>query len=187
MADQRNKVLLGIAAVLAVLRFGIVPWIDSQAQARERLQVLTQRLDRSVGVVQNRKAILDAQKTLRAASARAHGRFPAAPSAEAFRLDNQRRIGAIVTASGAQLALFDWLLEGRLKDTDLSYGRVRFQVDGPLRDVVRAHAELEGNLPSLVVREVQLNLSSPAAGPDEARTTMTVIGDLFFRQQGKSP
>jgi hypothetical protein len=180
MASTRNTWLLGIAVLLAVVRFIALPWVHAQAEARERLQVLTQRLDRSVGLQQNREAILGARKTFETATASARRRFPAPRTAEAFHLESQRRIGALVTASGLQLALFDWLLDGRIEDAGLAYARTRFQVEGPLRDVVRVHGELEGNLPFMAVREVQLNLVNAAPRLDDTRATMTIVADLYF-------
>jgi len=177
---SRNAWLLGVAAVLALLRFVVLPWGHTQADAHEGLQVLTQRLDRSVGVTQNRAAILSTRTQLETAAAAARSRFPSPPSAEAFRLDSQRRIGAIVSTSGLKLALFDWTLEGKLADAGLGYGRARFQVEGPLRDIARVHGELEGSLPFLAVREVQLNVMNAAPGLDDTHATLTMVADLFF-------
>jgi len=182
---RRNAWLLGVAAVLALLRFVVQPWAHAQTEAHEQLQVLTQRLDRSVGVKQNRTAILGARTALETATAAARSRFPSSPSAEAFRLDSQRQIGAIVSASGLQLALFDWTLEGKLEDAGLAYGRVRFQIEGPVRDIARVHGELEGSLPFLAVREAQLNLTGPVSGLDNTRATLTIVADLFFLAEAK--
>jgi hypothetical protein len=183
MTDQRRALLLGIAAVLALLRFGVMPWIQAQNDARDRLQVLTQRLDRSVGVVSNRDAILAARDQLSGAAAAARSRFPAAASREAFQLDSQRRVGAVISTTGLKLALFDWVLDGKVDDAGLEYGRIRFQVEGPLRDMVRLHGDLEGTLPFLVVREVQLNFRGEAAALDDTAVTLSVVADLFFRLQ----
>ena len=187
MASPRYRLLLGIAAVLAALRFGVVPWVEAQAAARERLQVLTQRLDRSVGVIDNREAVLSAAESLEAAAGEARARFPEFDSAESFRLEGQRRIGALAAASGLSLAVFDWVLEGAVEASGVAYGRTRFQVEGALRDVVRLHGELEGQLPTLSVRELQLNLAGPAAGVGETRATLTVLADLFYRPREASP
>lgn len=183
MTDQRRALLLVIAAVLALLRFGVVPWVQAQNDARDRLQVLTQRLDRSVGVVGNRDAILAARDQLRGAAEAARARFPTAASPEAFRLDSQRQVGAIVAAAGLQLALFDWVLDGSVPDSGLSYGRIRFQVEGSLGDIARLHSQLEGALPSLAVRELQLNLRGEAQALDETTASITFVADLFFRLQ----
>jgi hypothetical protein len=183
MTDRRRALLLGFAAVLALLRFAVVPWNEAQGESRDRLQVLTQRLDRSVGVVRNRDAILAAREELGVAAEAARGRFPTAASPEAFRLDGQRRVGAVVSAAGLQLALFDWVLDGSVPDAGLGYGRIRFQVDGPLKDIARLHAELEGELPFLVVREMQLNFRGEAAALDDTPVSMTLVADLFFRPQ----
>lgn len=181
MASPRYRLLLGIAAVLAALRFGVVPWVEAQAAARERLQVLTQRLDRSVGVIENRDAVLAAAGALETATGEARARFPEFDSAETFRLEGQRRIGGLVAAGGLSLAMFDWVLEGMVEEGGLAWGRARFQAEGALRDVARLHGELEGSLPAMSVRELQLNVAGPAASLGDTRATLIVVADLFYR------
>lgn len=186
MADRRYRPLLGIAAALAFVRFVVVPWLDAQSEARERLQVMTQRLDRSTGVVQNREAIVAAAQELEAAAATARSRFPEADSVESFRLEGQRRIGGMVNAAGLKLAMFDWVLEGAVEEGGLAYGRARFQVEGALRDVARLHGEMEGSLPAMSLRELQLNVSSPAASLGETNATLIVVADFFYRTREPS-
>ena len=186
VADPRYRPLLGVAAALAFLRFVIVPWLDAQSDARERLQVLTQRLDRSTGVVQNREAILAAAQELEAATTTARSRFPEADSVESFRLEGQRRVGGMVNAAGLKLALFDWVLDGAVEEGRLAYGRARFQVEGALRDVARLHGELEGSLPAMSVRELQLNVAGPADSLGDTRATLMVVADLFYRPRESS-
>lgn len=181
MADRRTQLLLGVAAVLAGLRFIVVPWVDSQNDARDRLQVLTQRLDRSVGVAQNREAILAARQQLQEANAQAHERFPAAESVDAFRIQGQRRMAAVAAAAGLKLNLFEWLLDGQDPAAALAFGRVRLQVEGAPRDLARLHASLEGQLPHVAVREVQLTAPRGVAGPADGKATLTLVADVFFR------
>ena len=57
MTYSRNQVLLIVAAGLVVIRFVIVPWLNWQSEQRDALAVMTQRLDRAIGVIENREAI----------------------------------------------------------------------------------------------------------------------------------
>lgn len=184
MNDARVRLLVTIVAALAALRFIVVPWMSAQNEKREQLQVLTQRLDRSEGVVQNREAIAAARKALGARAESLRGRFPQAPGADAFRLDAQRRIGELARSAGVELEIFDWILEGENADAQLAYGRARLALEGPLRNVVRLHAELEGSSPNAAVRDVQLTLRAPAAGPGDIPANATMIVDLYYRKAG---
>jgi hypothetical protein len=187
MADQRARLLLGIAAVLAGLRFVVVPWIGSQDEARDQLQVLTQRLDRSEGVLQNRDAILSARDQLAAANEAARAHFPVAASVDAFRLDAQQGMAALAAANGLKLSLFDWLLDGAAGEAGLAFGRVRMQADGPPRDLARLHAALEAQLPHVAIREVQLSSARPVGGVGEGNPALTLVADVYFRLQEAKP
>lgn len=176
------RLLVTLVAALAVLRFLVLPWVSSQDEKREQLQVLTQRLDRSEGVVQNRAAIAAARRALGARGASLRGRFPQAPGADAFRLEAQRRIGELARGAGVELKVFDWILEGEDADARLAYGRARLSLEGPLRNLVRLHGELEGSSPNAAVRDLQLMLRAPAAGPGDVAANATLVVDLYYRK-----
>lgn len=182
MGEARVRLLLGIALLLVALRFVAVPWIQAQGEQRQRLQVLTQRLDRSLGVVGNGAAIGAAQRRLEADAATLRARFPEAADPEDFRLESQRAVGAVATRAGATLGLFDWLLDGEAAEARLAYGRVRIRFEGPLSKVILAHAELEASMPHAAVRELAVDLREPAAGPDETRAGATLVLDLYYRR-----
>jgi len=183
MADRRARALLAVAAVLAVLRFVVVPWIEAQNEAHDGLQVLTQRLERSVGVVQNREALSAARQGLAEANAQARERFPTAESVEAFRIEGQRRLGDLAVSAGLKLTLFDWLLDGKVEDAALAFGRVRVQVEGAPWELARLHTDLEGRLPHVAIREVQLSVPRGSSGAADGRATLTLVADVYFRLQ----
>ena len=181
--NDRRRMLLAIAATLAVARLVVVPWVEAQGAARERLQVLTQRLDRSAAVIGSREKVLAAREELRAATELALGPFPVADSVDAFRLDAQRQVAGIVESVGLQVSLFDWLLDGQVDKAGLRSGRIRLQVEGPVGDVARLHGELEGRLPFLAARDVQVNFQGMGPDLSEVRASLTLVADLYYREQ----
>jgi len=187
MNNRRNQWLLGIAVVLAALRFGVVPWLQAQAEARERLQVLTQRLDRSVGVRQNRGAILESREALAKAATLTIKRFPEAADPAAFRLEGQRQISTIVTGAGLKVVLFDWLLDGRVAGTGLAYGRARLQVEGSIRDLIAVEAGLEGAVSHMVILEADVSLPRGAEKADDSAGTLSIVADLYYTPKEAKP
>ena len=181
MAEPRIRLLLGITLLLVTLRFVAVPWIQAQGEQRQRLQVLTQRLDRSLGVVGNGEAIAAAQRHLGTDTTALRDRYPETADPEGFRLEAQRAIGAVVSRTGVTLGLFDWLLDGESAEARLAYGRVRIRLEGPLSKVILAHGELEASLPYAAVRELAVDLREPAARPDETQAGATLVVDLYYR------
>ena len=185
MADSRRRLLVGLVAVLAGLRFVVVPWIAAQNEQREGLEALTRRLDRSEGVVRNRSAIEATQKQLAARAEALRAQFPAAANPDEFRLAEQRRIGELARRLGVTVQVFDWILEGEDTAAGLKFGRARVNLEGPLPSLIRAHAALESGSPNGFVRDLRLNLAAPADGPSTVRATASLVIDLYFRA-GKS-
>lgn len=187
MGDARVRWLLGLALVLAVLRFAIVPWTRAQVEQRQQLEVLTQRLDRSVGVVENSAAILEAQGEVAAASAAARKPYPEVSDKEQFRLDAQRRLAAVAARGGAKVVLFDWVLDGAAEQAGLDYGRVNASIEGPLENLVAVHGQVEGELPFAAIREVKLDLRRGGAGSLNAEdATVAFVMDLYYRPARRS-
>ena len=181
MASSRYRWLVGIALLLGGLRLIFVPWMQWQSGQREQLQALTIKLDRSQNFMQNKATMQAVQKRLAQDVLTIGSQFPGAPNAEGFRLEAQREINAIALASGLKVTLFDWVLEGTVPDAGLAYGRARFKIQGPLRDIVRAHGLIEGNLRFAAVREFDLELQGSASGPTTDGATATFVADLYYR------
>jgi hypothetical protein len=177
----RNQLLLAVAAALATIRFLIVPWIDWQSEQHDALAVLTQRLDRAVGVVENRaaidKAVVEVEKSVNALRTR----FPAEVDVEPFRLTSQQQISSISQEFGLNVRLFEWMLDGEAAGGRLQYSRARVQLEGGARALAKGQAALETRLSHLVVREVNLAFGSPSGGPDDQGGNLSLVVDLYRR------
>ena len=181
MNGERNRWLLGIALVLAAIKFLLMPWLEHQAVAAERLAVLTQRLDRSTGVIQNRAAITQALGDLRAAVAAPRGRFPDAADASAFRLGAQQGVSAVVSQAGLSLKIFEWVVDGVAAAGGLEYSRARIQFEGGFKSVVDAEVRLETSFPNMAIRELNLIAATPLAEVNQSLVTLTLIADFHYR------
>lgn len=180
MTSTRYRWLFGVALLLAGLRFLIVPWMQFQSVQSEQLQALTAKLDRSQSLKGNGEIIERTHDRLVKDVESIRGRFPEASDAQGFKLDAQRQLNQIASSIGLKVTLFDWLIDGKEENSGLAYGRAKFRIEGSLRDVIRLHGEIEGQLRSTAVREFDLELQSPASGPglDGAAATFTV--DLYY-------
>ncbi len=176
------SVLLGVALVLLGLRVIVVPWVRAQDEAHDRLAVLTQRLDRSVGVIENRAAIEATRSRLAALAPAEQARFPTPADPQSYRLQVQQQVNQIAASVGLKVSLFDWMVDGELPESGLSYGRVRIRFDGPLRDLVRVHGEFEGQLQNAVVREYGFNAQTPVAAIDQSPGGAVFVVDLLYRR-----
>jgi hypothetical protein len=182
VAENRTQLLIGAVVVLAAVRFGLVPWAESQVEQRDRLQMLTQRLDRSEGVVANRDAILAAREKLAKDAEGYRERFTRAASTDEFRLVTQQRFSGLMQANGANVRVFDWVLDGDVPESGLSYGRARVTLEGPFRDVVRAHTELEAVMRAGAIREFTVTARAPAPEPGDTLVEGLMIVDFYYRK-----
>lgn len=185
VGESRNKFFLAVAASLAAVKFVLLPWLDNQNDARVSLEVLTQRLDRSLGVIQNRVQIITAEQSLREATGKNLVRFPYFPALDAMKLDVQVRVGEMAKAQNLRTGLFEWILAGEAEGTGLQFGRARLQVSGELRKLAVFHGELESAFPNMVVRELKIE-SVPVDRFDEYGGTFTIVSD-FYSKKAESP
>lgn len=188
MADPRVRWLLGVALVLVALRFAVVPWMQAQEERRQQLEVLTQRLDRSAAVVEDKAEILAAQGRLESISKAARAIFPEVEDKERFRLDAQRMLSGIAGRGDVKVTLFDWIVDGESASAGLAYGRVNASLQGPLDSLVAVHGQVEGEMPFAAVREVKLETpGNGASGLAEESATLLLVIDLFYRPAASEP
>jgi hypothetical protein len=183
--SPRDRLLLGAAVVLAVVKFALLPTFAFFDESREQLTVLTDRLDRSVGVVQNQQAIQKSEKYLATRFSELGTRVPAAESADLFRLEAQQRLGDIVARSEAKLDVFDWVVEDTRLGPGLRAARARLQVSGTVKTIAAMQASLEGELPFVIVRDIRFRTEYPV-GFDASGANATFEIDLLFRAQGST-
>jgi len=185
VGDSRVRWLLGLALVLVALRFALVPWAEAQVERRQQLEVLTQRLDRSAGVIEDKSEILAAQGRLRKLSKATLEIFPEVDDQDRFRLDAQRMLSGIAGRGDVKVTLFDWIVDGDSAKAGLAYGRVNASLQGPLESLVAVQGQVEGEMPFAAVREVKLETpGNGVSGLADASATLLLVIDLFYRPVG---
>ena len=178
--NSRVRLLLGFAALLAVLRFVVVPWVDAQGETRDRLFAVTRQLDRAEAIVdagtdlQARRDALDVQLRKLAEPA------PLAQAGAQHRVQVQRELRALVESAGLQLKSFEWILDGEAEAAGMAFGRVRLQLEGSLREVADAHVSIEAGFPNVFVRDMSMNLRRGGGLRSTANATLEL--DLYYRR-----
>ncbi len=189
MTRSRYRTLLAVAIALASVRFVIVPWLEHQSQRRDALQILTQRFDRSEGLIAARETIVIQAKTVETASLKARTRYPVAVNAAEFRLQIQQKLASLAQECGVLIPVFDFLSEGEESKAGLNFVRVRLQFQGPIGSVARLHGLMEGNLRHVFIRRLQFDSQTPIAGGVDAGVQGYFLLDAYFIVgiPGKSP
>jgi hypothetical protein len=182
-----NRWLLGLAALLATIKFMLLPWLDHQAEHVERLEVLTQQLDRSVGVIANRQSIIKAVEQVESSTVAARLRFPDVSDPQGFRLTVQQGIGGAAAQASVNVRVFEWIVDGEVKPARLAFSRARVQMDGGFRSLASFQASLEGEYPNMTVREINLSAPAMIGAPNESSASLTIVADFFFRPVASEP
>jgi hypothetical protein len=181
MSSLASRPLLLMLAALLAIRFAVMPWMDWAEETRGELEVLTQRLDRSVGVVANSDAIRASSKRLAERSAALRPLFRDAADAEDFKLATQQEVTGWFADSGARLEVFDWLVTEDVKTSNsvLRRVRARVQLAGGLRALAVLQGKLEASMPAAVVRETRVRVVGSADNPSDLAASMTLVIDFY--------
>lgn len=178
--NSRVRQMLRLAVVLAIMRFVAVPWIGMQADTRERLEAVTGQLDRAEAISIAGSELELRRDAFAASVAELTARAPLAQAGSEYRLQVQRELRAAVESAGLKLNIFEWVLDGEAEATGLSFGRVRLQLEGSLRNLAEAHVDIEAGFPNVFVRDLEMNVRG--GGRLDSVATATMELDLFYRR-----
>jgi hypothetical protein len=187
MNADRTKWLLMAVLLLAVVKFVVMPWREQQAESAQSLQVLTQRLDRSAGVVLNKEKILITRDQLRRANAPVAALFPLSSGDAEAQLSVQSSMDAVLQRHGLKLGLFDWVATNVEAGGSLRYSRFQLQTSGETSVLARFLADVESGSQQIVIREVSLQgqpLLRGASAGDQSE--LRLVADVYFRIKGSS-
>lgn len=177
---KQTRLLLGLAAALAIVRFVVVPWVNAQADVHDRAFAVTRQLDRAEAIVGAGSELQARRDALDAVVQELAGRAPLATAGSQHRVQVQRELRAAVESAGLELKVFEWVLDGEAEAAGLSFGRVRLQIEGPLRNVAEAHVGIESGFPNAFVRDLSVVVRRGGQLSTTASATMEL--DIYYRR-----
>ena len=168
MLSDRYRTLLVLAVALASIRFILLPWLEWQGQRVEELRILTDRLERSVAVQQNRDVILKSRQMLDAELSKTQQLFPTAGNVADYRLEAQQALSALAAQNAVVMQSHEWVLEREVADSSVRCLRWRASFTGSARNVAGFQGGLEAGTPNLIPIDFVLNPSGPLVNADSA-------------------
>lgn len=177
--SSRVRLLLVLVAVLAGIRFVVVPWTEAQADTHDRLFAITRQLDRAAALVETGDELATRRDALAGVVAELAARAPFASPGSEHRVQVQRELRGVIESAGLQLQVFEWVLDGEAEAAGLVFGRVRLQLVGSLRNLAAAHVGIEAGLPHAFVRELLVNVRRGGQLDTSANAIMEL--DLYYR------
>jgi hypothetical protein len=144
---------------------------------------MTKQYDRSAWLIENREAINRRSVALTGEMARVRAIYPEVASPEEYRLQVQQQLAAVAQVCGLTISVFDVVSEGDFQSADLKFLRVRLQTSGSLKQFVRFHGQIEGDLKNAFLRKVRIENSMPSDSPTDAVVQAVIIVDIYFRSK----
>ena len=176
---DRVRMMLIVVAVLAALRFIVVPWFGSQSDMHDRLFAVTRQLDRAEAVAEAGTVLETRRDAFEAAVDALASRAPLGDPLNEYRIAVQRQLTSIAESQDLDVSLFEWVLDDMAAETGLAYGRVRVQFEGPLKRIAAGHVEIEAGLPNVFVRDIDVSISRGGNFSTSARATFEL--DVYYR------
>ena len=177
--SSRVRLLLGLAVVLAAMRFVVVPWVESQAGVHDRVFAITRQLDRAEAMVETGSELEARRDALAAVAAELAARAPLEVPGSEHRVQVQRELRAAVESAGLKLNSFEWILDGETGTAGLLFGRVRLQMEGQLRKVAEAHVNIEAGLAHVFIRDLSVTVRRGGRLDTTANASMEL--DIYYR------
>ena len=120
----------------------------------ERLLAVTRQLDRAEAIVDAGSDLQARRDTLESVVLELAAKAPMANPGSEHRVLVQRELRATVESAGLELKVFEWVLDGEAERSGLAFGRLRLQIEGPLRDIAQAHVDIEAGFPNVFIRDI---------------------------------
>ena len=168
MLNDRYRMLLALALVLASIRFAVLPVLDWQGERAEELRNLTDRLERSVAVQQNRDVILKSRQALGSELNKIQQVFPKAVTVADYRLEAQQKLSSLAAQNSVVMQSHEWVLEREVVESSVRCLRWRASFSGSARSIALFQAGLETTNQNLIPIDFAINPSGPLTSADSA-------------------
>lgn len=174
---QNKVVLLGIVAVLAFVRFAVVPWHEYQQSKYQQLDAVTKRLQRSEALVEQQQRLIEMQQQQQQQLATMLTPFPKVTNPSAYRLQLQQQIQQLAEENGVAVTFFDWLSDTPMQVFSLSRGRISLRLKGLAGNIMSTHSLIEQRFPNFIVRDVKANWRNDLTPQSEIELSLLVEVD----------
>lgn len=158
MSNNKQRQLLLLASILAVLQFWVVPALQQQTQQRVQLEQLSNQLARLQGTVNNAPKLHHASAQLPEFYTILTQRFATITEeqpANQVRLNMQQLLQQELTAFGLEVVLFEWLGNTVMVEEGLEQHQLRLVLNGQPPQLMQAYQKVFNSESSFFVQQVE--------------------------------
>lgn len=181
---QNKQLLLAIVAILALLRFVVVPLQQHQQDLYQQLDALTKRLQRSEALVQQQEQFQSSYTAAQQQLEELLLPFPVVAGSSQYRLALQQQLQQLASANNAAVTFFDWVSDTPLPVFDLQRGRVTLRIKGTAANVMQLHSQIEQKFPHFISRDIRSSWRGSLTPQTDVE--LTLLFELDYRIQEAS-
>lgn len=153
---SRQKFFLGIAGLLLAVKFLLQPFIESQNQAIQDLDMRTARLAKVEPLVERADELKTQDEKLNSRLRELKTDFPTASNGNNLRVSLQRIVEQAVANQNVELNQFDWLGVTEIGSGSLLSAQFGVKIVGDINRVVGFHHELLKTMSTTRMQDFQL-------------------------------
>lgn len=152
---QNKPLLIALVALLAVVKFVLLPLQQQQQALYQQLESSTKRVQRSEALLAEKETLLQWQSRQQQELQQLLQPFPLVDSAAQYRLQLQQQLQQLAAANQVSVTFFDWLTDTPLQVFNLQRSRISWRVEGDASKVMQLHLQLEQQFPQFMLRDVK--------------------------------
>lgn len=178
MTQDKQKLLLSVLGVLLLAKFVLVPWVETQDEQVQALQVLVKKLQRSEMLLTSEQQLNELYAEFLQKQQSLLEPIPQVESTEQYKLLLQQQVQDEIGRQGLSLVLFDWLGQLPVEAYNVQKATVTIRVNGAAQQMVALHQWFQQQ-PFIQISETDINWNGPLQVGTEQQFVLVVT--IFYR------
>lgn len=178
----QNKWLLAVVALLAIVKFLLLPLRQMQQEQYQLLDSLTKRVQRSHALLSEQEPMKQWASEQQLQLQLLLQPFVSVDNAAQYRLTLQQQLQQLATSHGVTIMLFNWVSDTPLAVFDLHRGRVNLQLEGEAAHIMQMHLQLERQYPQFISRDLKANWRGDLS--NKSRVELQLLLEVDYQLAG---
>ena len=142
MTVKNQKLLLITVALLATIKFIVLPFFEWQNETKQSAQTSLERLNKMEGALASQEELKEKLAEAEKALAQLETQFPMITNVDAFRLEQQQRINEIADKHDVDVSLVSWDDSIPEANDGLMIQPLKLELSGATKKLALVHTEL---------------------------------------------
>ncbi|MCH8502475.1 MAG: hypothetical protein LAT77_11265 [Aliidiomarina sp.] len=180
----KNKTtLLALIAILAIVRFVLIPVFEGQADKQVQLRMVSDQLGRAEVLLDNADALTAELERVQAINQEVGSFLPVMRDRSTARVQLQQTIEGLARENSTQISLFDWTQQRNLVDGQLSELHARVVIQGSLSQLAAFQRSMQERLLFVSIENFEMQTTSGGRpGQQNYRLTLALRANILIAE-----